>query len=56
MIKRQLGVDMKVTVKLTKDSFNEFEEIRESVYRALEKDLRKALRRAGFLSPKIRII
>ena len=52
-IKMEAGVTF--AVKLTKDSFNPFEEIKESVYLDLEKDFRKALKRAGFLTPKVAI-
>ena len=55
MTKQKMAAKVTFEVKLGKGSFNEFEEIKERVYLALEKDLRKALKRAGFSHPTVRI-
>ena len=55
MVKRELKARIEFAVKLSKDSFNTFEEIKESVYKDLERDIRHALKRAGLIKPIVTI-
>lgn len=55
MTKMKMKATVTFTVKLSEDCFTEHDEIKEKCYLALEKDLRKALKKNGFGRPTVYI-